>query len=592
MISVYFTVNLICLGFVLFVQPGNLLKYHGFHFVTSSVEKQEQALKAEREKVPKEIQEEEKGSADSQNKEMNTDDSQKKEKDTAKVLGKENDIAENSEENETSGVQKTEVNPKDMGKADEEKERENQLSAYVAYRIAASAASYLLYHTTNLLPFKSSNVEVTEDLSKDSLGNVSMLNNVDMMNGDVASLIATTDSVTSVVAAKEEVKQAVADDLNSTSSTPCEWFVCDDDQTTTRFFVIQGSESLASWQANLLFEPVKFEGLDVLVHRGIYEAAKGIYEQMLPEVRNHVKNHGDHAMFRFTGHSLGGSLSLLVNLMLLIRGDVPPSLLLPVVTFGAPAIMCGGDRLLQKLGLPKSHVQSICMHRDIVPRAFSCSYPTHVTELLKAVNGKFRGHPCLQDNGLLYFPMGEFLILQPDENFSPHHELLPSGCGLYLLTCPASDATIEAEKHIRAAQVAFLNTPHPLEILSDRSSYGSEGAILRDHDMTSYLKSIQNFIRQELNQVRKTKRDHRRKFLWPLISRSNLNEDIAVASPVASSTSSNNEQFNFAGVLHTGRESFRRLTKLLTSRHMHLVIVFLLPAQILILGSYNMINFH
>lgn len=330
----------------------------------------------------------------------------------------------------------------------------------------------------------------------------------------------------------------------------------------------------------------------MLVHRGIYEAAKGIYEQMLPEVRNHVKNHGDHAMFRFTGHSLGGSLSLLVNLMLLIRGDVPPSLLLPVVTFGAPTIMCGGDRLLQKLGLPKSHVQSICMHRDIVPRAFSCNYPTHVTELLKAVNGKFRGHPCLQDNGLLYFPMGEFLILQPDENLSPHHELLPSGSGLYLLTCPTSDATKEAEKHIRAAQVAFLNSPHPLEILSDRSSYGSEGAILRDHDMTSYLKSIQNFIRQELNQVRKTKREHRRKFLWPLIALSNLNEDIAVGSPVASSTTSNNEQLNFAGVLRTGRESLRRLTKLLTSRHMHVVIVFLLPARILILGAYNMINFH
>ena len=216
------------------MQPGNLLKYHGFHFVTSSVEKQEQALKAEREKVLKD-----KGSADPQNKEKSSPDSQKKENVSAEVLEKENDIAEHSEEKQATRAEETEENPKDMAETDEEKERENQLSAYVAYRIAASAASYLLYHTTNLLPFRSSNAEVREDLSKDSLGNVNMLNNVDMMNGDVASLIATTDSVTSVVAAKEEVKQAVADDLNSTSSTPCEWFVCDDDQTTTRFFVIQ-----------------------------------------------------------------------------------------------------------------------------------------------------------------------------------------------------------------------------------------------------------------------------------------------------------------------------------------------------------------
>ncbi|KAL5787672.1 hypothetical protein ACOSP7_004621 [Xanthoceras sorbifolium] len=120
------------------------------------------------------------------------------------------------------------------------------------------------------------------------------------------------------------------------------------------------------------------QGFDVLVHRGIYEAAKGIYEQMLPEVHAHLKARGNHATFRFTGHSLGESLSLLVNMMLLIQGEVTVSALLPVITFGAPSIMCRGDHLLRKLRLPKSHVQAITMHRDIVPRAFSCNYPNHV----------------------------------------------------------------------------------------------------------------------------------------------------------------------------------------------------------------------
>lgn len=133
----------------------------------------------------------------------------------------------------------------------------------------------------------------------------------------------------------------------------------------------------------------------MLVHRGIYEAAKGIYNQILPEVHTHLKSHGERAKFRFTGHSLGGSLSLLINLMLLIKGEAPVSSLLPVITFGAPSIMCGGDRLLRRLGLPQSHVQAITMHRDIVPRAFSCNYPNHVMEFLKAVNGNFRNHPCL-----------------------------------------------------------------------------------------------------------------------------------------------------------------------------------------------------
>ena len=133
------------------------------------------------------------------------------------------------------------------------------------------------------------------------------------------------------------------------------------------------------------------------MHRGIYEAAKGIYEQMLPEVHSHLKSHGKRATFCFTGHSLGGSLSLLVNLMLLIKGEVLASSLLPVIMFGSPSIMCGGDRLLRKLGLPRSHVQAITMHRDIVPRAFSCNYPNHVAELLKALNGNFRHHPCLNN---------------------------------------------------------------------------------------------------------------------------------------------------------------------------------------------------
>lgn len=123
-----------------------------------------------------------------------------------------------------------------------EKSDANQTSGSTAYRIAASAASYLHSRTTNLLNFKSSKAEVSEASAKvgrGSIVNVDVLNNIDMMNGDMASFIATTDSMTSVVAAKEEVKQAVADDLNSTSSSPCGWFICDDDRSATRFFVIQ-----------------------------------------------------------------------------------------------------------------------------------------------------------------------------------------------------------------------------------------------------------------------------------------------------------------------------------------------------------------
>jgi len=84
--------------------------------------------------------------------------------------------------------------------------------------MVASAASYLHSRTNSILPFTSSSK--TENSSS-----------------EVPSCL--TDSVTSVVAAEEDVKQAVADDLKSTISSPCDWFICDDDQTLTRFVVIQ-----------------------------------------------------------------------------------------------------------------------------------------------------------------------------------------------------------------------------------------------------------------------------------------------------------------------------------------------------------------
>lgn len=515
------------------IKPGNLLKHYRLRFVTSSLEKKAQlAAKAEKEAALDGVQEGE-------------DDAKKKEDQILKANVVQKDEPEKA------------TNNRDENKG--ENPSGNPISASTAYHIAASAASYLHSQTKSFIPFTNNKSEGDE---------------VGMTKAEVASLMATTDSVTAVVAAKEEVKQAVADDLNSMHSSPCDWFICDDDESSTRYFVIQGSESLASWQANLLFEPIQFESLDVIVHRGIYEAAKGIYEQMLPEVHSHLQKHGDDAKFRFTGHSLGGSLSLLVNLMLLIRNQAPRSSLLPVITFGAPSVMCGGDRLLHKLGLPKSHLQAITLHRDIVPRAFSCKYPTRVAELLKAVNGNFRNHPCLNNQNLLYAPMGEFLILQPDAKHSPNHDLLPSGSGLYILTCPGADA-IEAEKQLRAARSVFLNTPHPLEILSDRAAYGSEGAIQRDHDMASYLASVQSVIRQELKRVRKVRREHRRRAWWPLV--------------VARGGGQSQVRFT-SGILQSGNESLKRFTRLVASEHMKLLVILLLPARLLLVEAFNAIR--
>ncbi|KAF8762221.1 hypothetical protein HU200_009774 [Digitaria exilis] len=450
--------------------------------------------------------------------------------------------------------------------ASKEEPRVLGINPFGAYHVMSSAASYLHSRAMGIMPFGSRN-----DVKDDAAAIMALMNgeNGEGLTMDEASFVATTNSVTSMVAAKEETRQAVADDLNSSRSCPCEWFVCDDDQNSTRYFVVQGSESIASWQANLLFEPVKFEELDVLVHRGIYEAAKGMYHQMLPYVKAHLKTCGKSARLRFTGHSLGGSLAMLVNLMLLMRGDAPASALLPVITFGAPCIMCGGDHLLRRLRLPRSHVQSITMHRDIVPRVFSCHYPDHVANILKLANGNFRSHPCLTNQKLLYAPMGEVLILQPDERLSPHHHLLPPDSGIYRLGVDGggaspSDADTSLAQ-LRSALSAFFNSPHPLEILKDGAAYGPRGSVYRDHDVNSYLRSVRGVARKEARRALEAERDRwRLLFWWPF--------GVHGVSPGPGSGSGSGSGRFMDAVSEAARRA-------------HLLAVVLLPAELLALGA-------
>lgn len=119
-----------------------------------------------------------------------------------------------AEKNQSSGaIQKEETNEKNAGEREEEENAELKISACAACGIAVVDGSF--------------------EVSNESVDTVNVINT------EVGSLMANTDSITEIVAAYEEVKQAVADDLKSTSSSPCEWFICDDDQSSTRYFVIQ-----------------------------------------------------------------------------------------------------------------------------------------------------------------------------------------------------------------------------------------------------------------------------------------------------------------------------------------------------------------
>jgi hypothetical protein len=153
---------------------------------------------------------------------------------------------------------------------------------------------------------------------------------------------------------------------------------------------------------------------------------------------------------------------------------------------------------------------------------------------------------------LLYAPMGDVIILQPDQRFSPHHHMLPPDSGIYHLR--ESGASLA---QVRSAVSAFFNSPHPLEILKDGGAYGPRGAVHRDHDVNSYLRSVRGVARKE------ARRDAERERWWVLLW----------------------WQFAVHGVssgLVGGMRGVRRRA--------HLLVVVLLPANLIALGAFLVVR--
>lgn len=197
-----------------------------------------------------------------------------------------------------------------MNSEEIEKKDASSGAAQATYAMAATAASYLAYQTKSLLPFKGLTTAQQKTVKeaaeaelpscqggeiqlKDSkgLGNLEEENykhlsddagtnedvkqelkvadnfNSKSIPMDAPAAVETAASATGLVVAEDDTKDAVAEVLQSDAMCPCEWFVCDEEGTSKRYFIIQGSDSLASWQANLLFESSLFEVRRVQHHQ-------------------------------------------------------------------------------------------------------------------------------------------------------------------------------------------------------------------------------------------------------------------------------------------------------------------------------------
>mmetsp|Transcript_26268 Transcript_26268/g.86246 ORF Transcript_26268/g.86246 Transcript_26268/m.86246 type:complete len:854 (+) Transcript_26268:21-2582(+) len=345
-------------------------------------------------------------------------------------------------------------------------------------------------------------------------------------------------SLVASVAEAAAVAATTASEVTEHPGCPCEWFVVDDPRTRTRTFVVQGSDSVASWRSNLTFDPMTFEDpeLGINVHRGVYEAAIILYDQLLPLVLQHLASHPFRpARVAFTGHSLGGSIATLLTLMLHCRRPLLRKNLSPVYTFGSPAIFCGGactpptaevedlvaaheeladqEGVLERLHLPVDFIRNILMHLDIVPRAFACDY-TVVQGVFLSLDA-FKDHKCLRTDAQspspckMYTPTGIPIVLQPDPEYGPQHPYLPDGSAVYAITdrdtaqdirdstnsnpSPADLAQSEdapAAADAESALYFLLNRPHPLEYLADIGAYGPKGTISRFHNPFAYSRVI------------------------------------------------------------------------------------------------------
>lgn len=115
---------------------------------------------------------------------------------------------------------------------------------------------------------------------------------------------------------------------------------------------------------------------------------------------------------------------------------------------------------------------------------------------------------------LLYAPLGKTYIVQPDVRLSPPHPLLPEGAAFYML----EKEYMPSKSAFASALHAFMNSPHPLETLSDLKAYGSDGTILRDHESSNYFRAIDGVLSLHTRTEVSRPKEERLTNWWPLIA--------------------------------------------------------------------------
>lgn len=189
------------------------------------------------------------------------------------------------------------------------------------------------------------------------------------------------------------VEQWIAEDgfdvIASGATGATAWRVCD--RRGERFVVIRGAawsqpdtdRNKLSWQIAKVW-PIKLRrGVNVVCHQGVYEMVDEFWRDIAPYLTDETFG----GKFSFTGHSLGGSMALVIAARARLELGIEEDRMMPIHTFGSPPVLAydglasgaggGMDDILRLCGFSKgaAMVRQFVLAKDIIPRMWLSADP-------------------------------------------------------------------------------------------------------------------------------------------------------------------------------------------------------------------------
>lgn len=165
-------------------------------------------------------------------------------------------------------------------------------------------------------------------------------------------------------------------------------------------------------------------------HSGVYQIAEEVWTAVLPYIQSRPTG----SSLCFAGHSLGGSLALILASFARLKLSIPPAAILPIHLFGSPPVMTlsrsegaatstmhDSAALMRELHLPEDGVRWFVADTDVIPRMWNSVDPVYsfvrrsdVAVRLMNWRQQFFGGAVLTEQKFLYDTVGRIYWIRWD----------------------------------------------------------------------------------------------------------------------------------------------------------------------------------